>query len=171
MACCRVNFTLYPFTINTFVFTFHVHCIPIVKHLWCKIFLAYCCCCYLKGAISVWIVGICVNPLLNLGYIGNPEPLKLSASWGGGWINLSALSNWWINAHKSTLHVQFYLHLNQFCDADGHKLLSWNPRMSLFWILLSMDIKANPECLSGGELWSVTIVFRAGNSLSTEIIL
>jgi hypothetical protein len=34
-----------------------------------------------------------------------------------------------------------------------------------------MGIKANPQCLSGCELWSVTVVFRAGNSLSTEIIL
>jgi hypothetical protein len=34
-----------------------------------------------------------------------------------------------------------------------------------------MGIKANPECLSGYELWSVTIVFRARNSFSTEIKL
>jgi hypothetical protein len=34
-----------------------------------------------------------------------------------------------------------------------------------------MGIKANPECLSGCELWSVMKVFRAWNSLSTEIIL
>jgi len=125
----------------------------------------------LKGTISVQIVGICVNPLLNPDYTDNPEPLKSSASWGGGWINLPALSKWWINAHKSTHHLQFYLHFNQFCNTNGHKLLSWNPRMSLFWIRLSVGIKANPECLSGCELWSVTIVFRAGNSLSTEITL
>jgi len=33
-----------------------------------------------------------------------------------------------------------------------------------------MGIKANPECLSGCDLWSVTIVFSAGKSLSTEIL-
>jgi len=45
MACGRVNFNLLPFTIITFIFMFYMRCIPVVKHLCCKIFLACCCCC------------------------------------------------------------------------------------------------------------------------------